>query len=258
MILERCKRVLANTLLELDQADSLPIQLAPILERIGLSVTFSNERARKASSNALLLLEPEAHIVVFNATGITKPNVRFAVAHELAHFAIWKRLNYLPDKDDYWHHEALANDFAAKLLLPPRLIRSLATSWERLEPIFWPGRLANLGSVSWDASARAISEVQLARKQYFRFRYNRSKRAFMVESSTVAVAGGGYAGQKAVVRGGPLFETLLATEPGKCLEVSLEERIGQMKIQTGQLHVIRDGESIFSCVPSADVTVAPI
>lgn len=101
---------------------------------------------------------------------------RFSIAHELGHCIIWRTCGYLPQgKADYWMHEALCNDFAAKLLVPAsaveRLVKPLeskATKWLKAVDV-----LSAEAIVSWEAAAHRLT--QETRRAYYitaRLAYN--------------------------------------------------------------------------------------
>lgn len=115
---------------------------------------------------------------------------RFSIAHEFAHYVIWKAHGYTPrGEKDYWVHEMLCDQFAGRLLVPPIVVQD-AVKGVGSEIGRWlgiPSKISKDAWVSWQAAAFRVSEET---SKVFYFSANKSKNAeglpvWRVTSSTL-------------------------------------------------------------------------
>src|SRR5205807_1171969 len=85
---------------------------------------------------------------------------RFSIAHELAHWVIWRRYGSLPGSaSEYWFHETLCNEFAAGLLVPQSALEKFLQRLDndKTHPVFFPSKVVQSAAVSWEVAARSIA-----------------------------------------------------------------------------------------------------
>lgn len=124
-------------------AGAPPVDVDTIARLLGINViespTYYGSTSAPVDSDTvgLISLEPEGRATVWINTNQNayEPRRRFTLAHEIGHFCMHRvegRLEFVDDKstmsrsESYWtRHESEANNFAAELLMPAELIRSV-------------------------------------------------------------------------------------------------------------------------------------
>lgn len=85
------------------------------------------------------------------------PHERFTVAHELGHHVLLQDSNFRARRRrEYWEGEDLCQHFAARLLLPDRLVYDLPEPTDALELMSAVNSLARRAQVSAEPAARAL------------------------------------------------------------------------------------------------------
>lgn len=152
------RETLNKALLQLNPNGTWPVNLHGILPRLGIELRYEE---KKGTAESHLQLGTTPSIVVYrHSPGLfLSAKERFSIAHELAHWVVWRRFRFLPSSETYWDHETLCNEFAAELLMPTRALHQFLDRLykERINPIYFPERVKKSAAVSWDAAAKRIS-----------------------------------------------------------------------------------------------------
>jgi Zn-dependent peptidase ImmA (M78 family) len=114
--------------------------------------------------------------------GSAEVRSRFTLAHELGHVLLDRDLDCRPlTKTEYWKHEVICNDFAARLLIPESAVADLPrkSPWRETDGV------AREYDVSWEVAARRITEVwpQLSVIAGRLTRNRAGERVFLVQES---------------------------------------------------------------------------
>ncbi len=147
-----------------------PLDVEELVKLLGIGLS----RARTSKEQHPRLLTDRAGIRILlpgptpNGGGWNERD-RFSVAHEVGHYLIWRATGYMPrGSADYWRHEALCNDFAARLLVPRAIIQDFAA---HIPPagggwLVLPHDLATQAQVSWEVATRRVTQ-ETSRAYYF-------------------------------------------------------------------------------------------
>jgi Zn-dependent peptidase ImmA (M78 family) len=237
------RQTLSKALLHLNPNSTWPVNLHGILPRLGIGLRYE-EKKGKAESH--LQIGPTPTIVVYrhNASLLLSAKERFSIAHELAHWVVWRRFGVLPCAETYWDHETLCNEFAAELLMPTRALHQFLDRLykERINPIYFPERVKKSASVSWDAAAKKItaaSPADLAYLQLVEVPPEDSPKAassepptiFKVKCSTLTNKPGSFVGQHALLRAQHELLTWIGNLPRR----SFKSR--EIALTSGNLHL---------------------
>jgi uncharacterized protein involved in tolerance to divalent cations len=152
---------LVNSLEEIDQTGNWPVNLHRIISRLGLALRIE-EGHKKSRAYLCLDAAPEIRILRHKAATVLSTRERFSIAHELAHWVVWKCFQSLPSsEEEYWWHEDVCNEFAARLLVPRQsLTRFLEQKRKQsIHPIYYPELVAKSADVSWTVAAKSISTI---------------------------------------------------------------------------------------------------
>ncbi|KVC72367.1 ImmA/IrrE family metallo-endopeptidase [Burkholderia ubonensis] len=124
-------------------AGAPPVDVDAIARLLDINViespTFSGSTSTPVDSDTVGLIslahEGRATVWINTNQNSYEPRRRFTLAHEIGHFCMHRvegRLEFVDDKstmsrsESYWtRHESEANNFAAELLMPAQLIRSV-------------------------------------------------------------------------------------------------------------------------------------
>lgn len=113
-----------------------------------------------ARRGALIRRGRQWEIVVYRsrAAGASlAPHERFTVAHELGHYALLQESDFRARRRrEYWRGEDLCQYFAARLLLPERLLRDLPAPTDTAELMAAVNFLSRRAGVSAEPAARAL------------------------------------------------------------------------------------------------------
>ena len=237
----KIRELLERALSELNPANEWPVNLDRILARLGLEVTVREEPTKPKAAYLQLGEKPS---IVIQRSGLNThlPSERFSIAHELAHWVIWRRFRCLPSShNEYWRHEALANEFAARLLVAPsRLDGFLAEQRaKQVHPIDFPSRMAAEAAVSWKVAARVLSATNSADSAYLRLIRKCEIRAgasstnatyLRIECSSLSHRPGSFVGQSARLRQPDLLAWLTNLELGTLQSKTVTLKAGNLEL----------------------------
>ena len=208
---ETVRQALKKALLELNPRDSWPVNLHGLLSRLGIRLLLESTTSRGESY--LELSQPPVILVQRENPGLfLSSRERFSIAHELAHWVVWRRFGAVPSSQaEYWFHENLCNEFAAGLLVPQPALNNFLKKLndQGIEPVSFPSRVAQCGAVSWEVAAKSIALNPLRDSAYLRLEifpprsstYGRNPAtAFKVNCSTVLNSSGSFIGKAAIIR----------------------------------------------------------
>jgi hypothetical protein len=204
------REALKRALLEINPSSTWPVNVHAILSRLGIQLSFTDAPDKRVS---YLEVEGTPRITICRKTAalFLSPRERFSIAHELAHWVIWRRFGSLPSSEsEYWFHETLCNEFAAGLLVPePALSQFLDTELRaKTHPVYFPSRIVRLAAVSWDVAAKSIAAFPSSDSAYIRLAkvpYSLNKGPsetfpLKVSCTTIAKPSGTYLGRSALLR----------------------------------------------------------
>lgn len=206
------RETLNKTLSQLNPNGTWPVNLHGILPRLGIGLRYEEKKGR-AESHLQLGTAPTIIVYRQNPSVLLSAKERFSIAHELAHWVVWRRFGFLPSSETYWDHETLCNEFAAGLLVPPRALKRFIERQygENVNPIYFPDKVRKSASVSWDVAAKSIaaaSPADLAYLQLIKVSPADSPKAasleqpiiFKVKCSTLTNKPGSFVGQHSVLK----------------------------------------------------------
>ncbi|MGZ8870137.1 MAG: ImmA/IrrE family metallo-endopeptidase [Pyrinomonadaceae bacterium] len=212
MEVTKIRETLKKALRELNPSSKWPVNVHAILSRVGIGLRFSNSRNKV---NSCLEIDNGPTIVIYrpNPALFLSPRERFSIAHELAHWVIWRRFGSLPESDsEYWFHETLCNEFAAGLLVPHSALEQFlqTQNHQGIHPVYFPSRVVQLAAVSWEVAARSIATYPSSDSAYLRLDkapLSNAKAAsktrqlpLKVSCSTIMKIPGTYLGRSSLVR----------------------------------------------------------
>lgn len=248
----RIREVLSAASLELSSQGTWPVRLRALLSNLGIRLQF--ETAKGRSGKAYLVFDDPPTIIVIRPAQLASNrehahrSQRFSVAHELGHWIIWRRLGSMPDHLNYWNHEVLCNEFAAKLLLPPPLLQKHLVYLKdqlHVDPIDFPTRISKFAEVSWDVAARSISALAPNDFAYIRLimatsTAHSSAPVLRAACSSFSNELGSFVGQGAVIRDFDAFRCLRRVEPSETSQLSLSMAVGRLQLDQVPCSVRRE------------------
>lgn len=134
-----------------------PVNLNAAAEYVGI-VILSWQPDENNLKGALIR---SARTVFVNAS-LSLPRMRFIAAHELGHFVLGHGGDFYCPSSLYAARESQANRFAAALLMPPSLVKSLWLKLERLPPAAKVRAVAERLAVSREALGYRLMTLGLA------------------------------------------------------------------------------------------------
>ena len=202
------RKTLDHACLEINPSGEWPVDLNNVLSRLGIQLYYIATGERQGKAYLQLSEKPTIYLVQEKSKepclGVQE---RFSVAHELAHWVLWRRMGILPSSTaDYWQHEKLCNEFAARVLVSPEALEKfiVCSLQNKVNPIYLPDRVAEVAGVSWSVAARSISELSSIDAGYIKLvvdtktekkRTSRYDYAFRVETSSIKGNRGSYLAQ---------------------------------------------------------------
>jgi hypothetical protein len=120
--------VLSEVARSLTGGADLPIDVKDLCARLNVIITRANVSGNKAllvntARGAEIRIPPST-----NVAGTSISRERFMIAHELGHLILERHCGVRPlGISEYWRHEQLANNFAAMLLVPDRIVKANIT-----------------------------------------------------------------------------------------------------------------------------------
>jgi len=242
--LETIRESLRGAADELNPQCRCPLDIAEVLARLGISLEFKAIQGR--SGRAYLVIGDSASVVV--SRNRTAPSLaegdRFSIAHEVGHWVVWRRFGFLPSsKTEYWKHEALCNEFAALLLVPPRFLAGFLRDLEqrhRVYSVFFPKCVASSARVSWDVAARSITALPSARLAYLKLstmkcedsltRDDSPQEILKVVCSSFAGRAGSFLGEGARIRDNQLSDWMRGLRINERATKPLTINLGQLQL----------------------------
>jgi Zn-dependent peptidase ImmA (M78 family) len=224
---DRIREVLDRSVAELVAIDApLPVDVHRISQSLGIEITYAPAAGQKSS----IRLTNAPRITVGNRD-LHPHRERFTVAHELGHWILWKRLNYLPtSKSEYWDLEAHCDYFASHLLIPPAQLAAFMRQRDTRDPvprwIFAPQELQRLAEVSWETAARRIATDPQSNVDYLRIGLRSRDMQPVISRTSVTDARGHYVGRHAIVDGAAILQ-LLGLDQGSTIETDSDEPMYQ-------------------------------
>jgi len=238
--------VLDSALIEIQHAVGWPVDVISLADRMGIQVVHRGGSPRSHRSVG----EPvpgaarnrptgfpsgleagfktdnggEIHLWFDGDIDRLPARARFSVAHEIAHYIIWRKTDTLPHSLDYWDHEAACDDFAGRLLIPAARLEEFLSVHPGKDPLYLPALLAKQAEVSWHAAAIAISRRTRVGVDFLRLEKRVASKGteFRVLASTLLGRRGKVIGNKAVIRKGAFCSFLCGLENfGEASEGSL-------------------------------------
>jgi Zn-dependent peptidase ImmA (M78 family) len=164
------RQTLNKALLQLNPDGTWPVNLNGIVSRLGIGLRYEKQKVKTSS---YLQLEDVPTIIIYrqNLSLLLSARERFSIAHELAHWIVWRRFGFLPSSETYWEHETICNEFAAGLLVPPHALKRFLEKQygENVDPVYFPDKVKLSAAVSWDVAAKSITATHSADSAYLRF-----------------------------------------------------------------------------------------
>jgi Zn-dependent peptidase ImmA (M78 family) len=205
---------LNKALSKLHPSGSWPVNVHGILSRLGVGLRFEDAQGKTPSH---LQLGHTPTIIIYRQTPapFLSTKERFSIAHELAHWIVWRRFGSVPSSEtEYWLHETVCNDFAAKLLVAPRTLQDYIAQQvkDNVDPIYFPRNVAKSADVSWEVAAKSISALPSTNFAYLRLvkapevkpKEGKTPSAaylrFKVNCSTLKNMPGSFIGRNAILR----------------------------------------------------------
>jgi IrrE N-terminal-like domain len=228
------RAVLQHSHVELNPEAQWPIDLQSLLSRLGIELRVSND---KAAFGKAYLIPDEPPTIVLSARSNRKLSQdgvdRFSIAHELAHWIVWRRLGFAPAMgSEYWDNEILCNEFAAELLVPKRRLVDFVAVLRarRVNPVYFPAIVAQAAKVSWDVAARAISALAELDLSYVRLSSSAGSSKTVVTCSTVSNKSGSFLGNRAYLRDLNLIDWLKSRPVDRVADRSVSVKFGALEI----------------------------
>jgi hypothetical protein len=231
------------------------VNVHAILSRLGIQLLFTDSPDKRIS---YLEVEREPKITICRKASalFLSPRERFSIAHELAHWVIWRRFGSLPGSNtEYWFHETLCNEFAAGLLVPDAALGRFleAQQREQIDPVHFPTKVVRLAAVSWDVAARSIAAfpssdsayIRLARVAHDQLSKTRPENApLRVSCSTLAQEPGSYLGRSALLRDQAELLHWLKRLPNKKFETrAVSASLGTIQLNEVPCTVLREADN---------------
>lgn len=217
------RTTLGKGLRELNPNGVWPVNLNGILSRLGIGLRCEEKKGR---ADAHLELGNPPTIVVYrqHSSALLSSKERFSIAHELAHWIVWRRFAFLPSAETYWDHESLCNEFAAALLVPPRTLQLFLERQyrENVDPVYFPDKVRKSAAVSWEVAARSIAALHSADSAYLLLTRvlgsSEKPITFRVKCTTLKNMPGSVVGKNALVRAQQEFLNWMNDLPDRTLK----------------------------------------
>ncbi len=246
---------LAKVVRRLTADVALPVDVLGCAQQLDVLITSQDRGDGVKGALVKLTNKPEIMLCGPPFPRHLTPKERFSIAHEIGHIIVWRQLGHAPSKADYWQHEKHANQFASALLLPRNIIRHVVQSWT-IRSVLMPGKLGQLSEVSWDAAARAVADLPQPGCHFLRLRQREGLAvglSYIVESSTIPARGGGYWGQKAVLKEGPLFDLCFRCDSGIVVHEVVSDMLGSLRLDATEVELLKDKRQVFVAIPHVKV-----
>ena len=238
------RAVLQSSLAELNPEAQWPVDLPSLLRRLGIELRVSNDKAPLGRAY-LIPDEPPAIVLSMRPQrkALHNGTDRFSIAHELAHWIVWRRLGFAPTRgSEYWDNEIWCNEFAAALLVPKRrLVEFVAVlRARRVNPVYFPTIVAQAAKVSWDVAARAISSLADLDLSYVRLCSSADSSKTIVSCSTVADKVGSFLGNRAHLRDLDLIGWLKSLPVDTVSDRNVSVKLGALEIERVKCTFLRE------------------
>jgi Zn-dependent peptidase ImmA (M78 family) len=256
--LEKIRKSLAEAATELNPSSCCPININGVLKHLNISLQFS--RAGNRSGKAYLIICDSPKVVISEDAkrrGLA-PGERFSVAHEVGHWVVWRRFGIVPScKPEYWKHEAICNEFAARLLIPPIFLEGFLSELinrHRVLPIFLPRALAASAQVSWEVAARSITSLSSSGIAYLRLgrsgsagceHGNEEDTALEVTSSSLSDRPGSFVAHGALIRDSSILDWLSNVRVNDVAERRCTLDLGRLRFDDVSLSCTRQPKNVW-------------
>ncbi len=187
------KSLLADAAHDFSRDADFPIQLSPLLKKLGVPVRQSDSDARLGS----VRLRSNGDEVILISSGFLVDRAkwgiaRFLISHELAHIVLRRHGICSPVRpSEYWEFEYLCDYFARILLIPERLVGTYHNGGERC-PLRWlllANELGRAAEVNWLTAVHRLADVCPSVRFLALRRPAGLERSYTVYSSTVMEQG---------------------------------------------------------------------
>jgi len=210
------RETLRKVLRQLNPSGDWPVNLHRILSRLGIRLRIEEKDKTRTPlySPSYLQLDDPPTIIIYRQIqeSVLSARERFSIAHEIAHWVIWRRFGSLPSSGtEYWWHETVCNEFAAGLLVPMAGLKHFLEKQysENVNPAYFPDKVKKSAAVSWEVAAKSITALPAADSAYLRLvKLAKSEKpklqlqsTFKVNCSTLTNKPGAFVGRSALLRG---------------------------------------------------------
>jgi hypothetical protein len=152
-------RELDRVATELAADRTLPLDLAAVCHELGVGLRVG--AADGPRRGALMQVTGGWEVVLMRECvrpAPISPQERFTIAHELGHYLLMQGTSFKVHREaDYWLGEELCNGFAARLLIPDRLLSGLAEPRSSPELAGALCLVAQQAGVTFEPAARALA-----------------------------------------------------------------------------------------------------
>jgi Zn-dependent peptidase ImmA (M78 family) len=238
------RETLRRALRQLNPSSDWPVNLHKVLSRLGIRLRFEEKDEAPLYSSSYLQLEDPPTIIIYRQKqeAVLSARERFSIAHEIAHWVIWRRFGSLPSSGtEYWWHETVCNEFAAGLLVPMATLQQFLEKRysEHVNPAYFPEKVRKSAAVSWEVAAKSITALPSADSAYLRLvKLEKSgetsthlQSTFKVNCSTLTNKPGSFIGRSALLRGQEELLTWMDNLPNWGLESrSVTLNIGNLNL----------------------------
>lgn len=238
------RETLRRALRQLNPSSDWPVNLHKVLSRLGIRLRFEEKDETPLYSPSYLKLEDPPTIIIYRQKqeAVLSARERFSIAHEIAHWVIWRRFGSLPSSGtEYWWHETVCNEFAAGLLVPVASLQHFLEKQyiEHVNPAYFPAKVSKSAAVSWEVAAKSIAALPSADSAYLRLvKLEKSEGAsthlqstFKVNCSTLTNKPGSFVGRSALLRDQDELFAWMNNLPKRGLESrSLTLNIGNLSL----------------------------
>ena len=252
MELSSIRHTLSKSLAQLDPTSTWPVNVNELLNRLGLRLHFE-QKASGSNAESVLQLGTVPTVVVYrmNSSQLLSSKERFSIAHEVAHWVVWRRFGFLPSSKIDRDHETLCNEFAADLLVPTRALNDFVNRQyhQKVNSIYFPSKIKRSASVSWDVAAKKIAAAYPSDSAYLQLvqvanhttKNGRPSYVFKVKCSTVTNKPGSFVGQQGYLRAEPDVLNWMACLPFQSLQNrTIALTIGNLRLQNIECTVLRE------------------
>lgn len=138
----------------------LPVLVRTVCGAYGVAIEKRESVPPTKAFLELDLAHPDRATILLPRKRVTEFE-RFCVAHELAHYLLYRGFNVAPEgRSEYWIHEELCDDFARHLLMPSNFLPHF---WEKhslsQDYLGMCDDLSVLARVPWTQAGRRISSL---------------------------------------------------------------------------------------------------